>query len=278
MEKYMQKTAVAAVSDHVFRILAAVGAGIIWFVWLWGLSLPALTAGIALGGLIWLCLRQLGKKRLQKREQDMRRMLGGEMAVDRLLMLPDRHAAFQAALWIAPKAPLEMQRTISNGVTGTLDGKPVMVWLIARHKSTEIDVGAVLEALRAAKEHDAQRIFLCVTAPMNKAAKKFVEEAEVAIRVVSREEMVFLAGICNPATDEDLLQLKKRRPRRKNCREWLNIIFDSSRKRRYLLYGLGLAGLWGLTRQPFYPIPAVICLCLYAGCWIYRKKKGEIPW
>lgn len=278
MEKYMQKTSLAAASDHIFRILAAAGGGVVWFVWLWGLSLPALSAGLALGGLIWLCLRQFGKKRLQKREMEMRCILGGEMALDRLLMLPDRHAAFQAALWIAPKAPVEMQRTVDHGVTGTLNGQPVLVWLIARHKSTEIDVQAVLEAVRTANEHDARRIFLCVTAPLSKAAKIYSEEADIPIRIVSREELVFLAGACNPATDEDLLKLKNRRPRRKNFQEWLSIVFDSSRKRRYLLYGLGLAALWALTRLPFYPIPAAVCLCLYAGCWVYQKKKGDVPW
>ena len=108
MEKYRQKTALATFSDHVLRGLLAAGAGIGWFVYLWGLSLPALTAGVAMGGLIWLCARLLGKKKVKKKEAALRRVLGGELALDKLLLLPPRHAAFQAALWLNPKAPIEM--------------------------------------------------------------------------------------------------------------------------------------------------------------------------
>ena len=135
-----------------------------------------------------------------------------------------------------------------------------------------------LEALRTAKENKAERIFLCVTAPVSKALKRFTEESDTDIRIVTREELVMLAGSCNPATDEDLLQLKKRRPKRRALSEWLRIIFDPSRKRRYLWYGLGLAALWAVTGQMFYPIPAILCLGLFAGCFLYQKRKGEIPW
>lgn len=278
MEKYRQKTALASASDHFLRMLLAIGAGVLWFVWLWGLSLAALAAGIALGGLFWLCLRQLGKKQVRKREKEMRCILGGEMALDKLLMLPDRHAAFQAALWISPKAPVEMQRTVDHGVTGTLRGDPVLVWLIARHKSTEIGVQDVLEAVRAAKSHNAFRLFLCVTAPVSKSARQYAEEADLGVRIVSREELVILAGACNPATDEDLLKLKPRKRAKRSLHQWAAIVLSPARSKRYLWYGLGLAGLALVTRQPFYPIPAAVCLLLFGGTLLYRKKATEMPW
>ena len=278
MEKYKQKTSLASASDHFLRMLLAVGAGVMWFVWLWGLSLSSLSAGVALGGLFWLCLRQLGKKQVRKRETEMRCMIGGEMALDRLLMLPDRHAAFQAALWISPKAPVEMQRTVEHGVTGTLRGKNVLVWLIARHKSTEIGVQEVVEAVRAAKDHDAARLFLCVTAPVSKAGRQFAEASDTDVRIVTREELLYLAGACNPATDDDLLRLKPRKSGKRTLRQWMGLILHPARRKRYLWYGIGLAVLSLLTRQPFYPLPAALCLLLFAASCIYRRKMTEEPW
>lgn len=62
MQKYKPKTPLANVSDRVLRVMIACGLGIGWFVYLWGMRLTALTAGVAFGGLLWLCARQFGKK------------------------------------------------------------------------------------------------------------------------------------------------------------------------------------------------------------------------
>ena len=77
MQKYKPKTPLAGVSDRLMRALVACGLGVGWFVYLWGARLSALTAGIALGGLLWLCARQFGKRSTQKREKQMRRIIGG---------------------------------------------------------------------------------------------------------------------------------------------------------------------------------------------------------
>ncbi|MDD3335628.1 MAG: restriction endonuclease, partial [Eubacteriales bacterium] len=214
MEKYRQKTPVASFADHLLRGLVAACVGIGWFVYLWGLSLPALSSGLAMGGLLWLLARMLGKKRVIKREDEMRRMLGGEMALEKLLLLPPRHAAFQVALWLAPKAPVEMQRAVEWGVVGMLNGKRILIRLICVHPSLEISVQQVIEAVKEAHEHQSERCFLCVTAPMSKAALHYAEASSPEIRLVSREELARLAGACSPATDEDLVLLRKRKKKR----------------------------------------------------------------
>lgn len=278
MEKYKQKTVFASAADRVLRIFAAVLAGILWFVWLWGLSLMSLISGTALGILFWLCLRLLGKKQLQKKEQQMRILIGGELALDKLLMLPGRHAAFLAALWLSPKVPLVMQRTVENGVSGTLNQEPALIWLRAQHKSTEIGVDSAVEALKEAHKHQAKRLFFCATAPVSKALKQFLEQADISVRIVTREELLFLAGACNPATDEQLVSLKKRNTRKRTVQDWLCVILSPQRTKRYLTYGLGLSGLYIVFRQPFYPIPAAICFLLFALSLIYRKKLSSMPW
>ena len=81
MQKYKPKTPLANVSDRVLRVMITCGLGIGWFVYLWGMRLTALTAGVAFGGLLWLCARQFGKKSMMRREKQMRRIIGGELAL-----------------------------------------------------------------------------------------------------------------------------------------------------------------------------------------------------
>lgn len=216
MQKYKPKTPLAGLADRVLRLLLTAFAGIAWFVYLWGLSLPSLTAGVAMGGLLWLCTRQLGKKSVQKREKQMRRMIGGELALTRLLTMPPRHAAFQAALWIAPKAPVCMQKAIEWGVLGTLEGQPVLIHLIAQHDSLPVTVQQIIEALRETRRHGAERCILCLTAPASREALCYALTADPPVTLFDREELLICAGMCSPATDEELSRLGKRKQMRRS--------------------------------------------------------------
>ena len=266
MLKYKPKTLAAQFMDRILRILITCSIGIGWFVALWGLCLPALTAGVALGGLIWLCARQFGKRSTQKREKQMRRMIGGELALQKLLLLPPRHAAFQAALWLTPKFPVVMQKAVEWGILGTLDQQSVLVRLIAQHESQAVSVQQVVDCAREMRAHEVKRCILCLTAPASRDAQLFAAAADPPIVLVERAELLDLAGLCSPATDEDLSKLaRKKRPSR-SPREWVAIVLDASRARRYFWYGLGLSLLALLTGLPFYPIPAMVCLGLFAAC------------
>lgn len=266
MLKYKPKTLGAQFMDRILRILLTCTIGIGWFIALWGLCLPALTAGIALGGLIWLCARQFSKRSTQKREKQMRRMIGGELALQKLLLLPPRHAAFQAGLWLTPKFPVVMQKAVEWGILGTLDEQPVLVRLIAQHESQAVSVQQVVECAREMRTHSVKRCILCLTAPASRDAQLFAAGADPPIELVERAELVDLAGLCSPATDEDLSRLaRKKRPRR-SFGEWAAIVLDASRARRYFWYGLGLSLLALFTGLPFYPIPAMVCLGLFAAC------------
>ena len=57
MHKYQPKAPVAEAADKLLRAMLAALAGTAWFVSLWGVQLTALTAGVAMGGLIWLAAR-----------------------------------------------------------------------------------------------------------------------------------------------------------------------------------------------------------------------------
>lgn len=274
MLKYKPKTMAAQLTDRILRILVTCLIGIGWFVALWGFCLPALTAGVALGGLIWLCARQFGKRSTQKREKQMRRMIGGELALQKLLLLPPRHAAFQAALWIAPKFPVVMQKAVEWGILGTLDQQTVLVRLIAQHESQTVSAQQVVECAREMRAHNVKRCILCLTAPASRDAQLYAAAADPPIELVERAELVDFAGLCSPATDEDLSKLGRKKQPRRSFREWTTIVLDASRARRYFWYGLGLSLLALLTGLPFYPIPAMVCLGLFAACK-WREISGH---
>ena len=274
MQKYRPKAPLANAADHVLRLLLPLAMGLMWFVYLWGLSLPALAAGAAFGGLLWLLARLFGKKSVEKREKQMRRMIGGELAVRRLLLQSPRRAAFQAALWVAPACPLCMRRAVDWGVLGTLNGRETLLRLISQHESQPVQARQLVEAAREAGEHGAALV-VCLTAPASREALAWAGEAEPPIRVISREELISLAGLCCPATDEDLRALGQRRRKRKGARAWLKHVTEESRSRRYFWYGMGLSALALLTGQRYYPLPAAMCLGLFAACkWrAWREKR-----
>ena len=69
--------------------------------------------------------------------------------------------------------------------------------------------------------------------------------------------------------------------RRRHARSLSALLSDvlaPGRAKRYLWYGLGMAALAILTRQWVYPLPAAVCLVLFAGCKIRGWRKEEEGW
>ena len=95
------------------------------------------------------------------------------------------------------------------------------------------------------------------------------------VEVISREELINLAGLCSPATDEDLSRLGRQKRKRRSAKEWFSIVLDASRAKRYFWYGLGLGALALLTGQGYYPIPAALCLMLFAACKIRQLRAAR---
>lgn len=272
MQKYRPKSLAASIADHIFRLITSCAAGIVWFVWLWGVRFTSITAGIALGGLLWLCIRQFGLMSTRKKEQQMRRIIGGELALKKLLLMPPRHAGFQTALWIAPRFPLVMHKAVDWGVTGTLGEKQTLVRVIAQHESQPVSVQQVVEVLREIRQMKMDRCLLCLTAPASKEAENYAREADPPIRIISRNELIDLSGLCSPATDEQLSHIRKSKKDRRSKTEWLQLVLEPERARRYFWFGIGLSILALATGQAYYPLPAAICLLLYALCRLHASS------
>jgi len=264
MQKYRSKTPLAAVMDKLFRFILACAAGIGWFVCLWGVRLSSLTAGLALGGMFWLCIRTFSKQSTLKREKQMRRMIGGELALNRLLLETPRHAGFQAALWLTPRYPLVMEKTVSWGVLGHLENQKTLVRIIVQHESTTVTAQQIVEIAREMKEHQAEQCLLCLTAPPSKDAVHYVHSSGIRIRLILRADLIRLAGLCSPATDKELAALGRQKRQLNSRHEWIKMIFAPENAKRYFWYGLGMGVLTLATGKIVYSISAAVCLLLFA--------------
>lgn len=115
METGFKRNLLAELLDSVGRGVLLMALGIGWFVFLWGLNLPALLAGIALGTLLLLLRRLYRQTTLVRRETALRCRIGGELLLEKMLLSEAKEAHFQAALLLEEKWPLRMQRITADG-------------------------------------------------------------------------------------------------------------------------------------------------------------------
>ncbi len=276
MQQYMEKTRLGGTLDALGLRLLIIIFCILWFIWLWGVTLPAIVAGIAFSALVGLAIR-LGKKRtVTRREQELRQRIGGEIAVEELPLSPERQTHFQAALWLTLAHPLRMERITNDGVLCRLEEELVLVRCISRHSSVPVTVQDVIEGQRACILHRAQKCVLCTTSPLQGAIHTYIGQTNPPVKVVSRDRMIRLAGIAAPATDAQLVALGSRKRRQADWRTWLNHILSPHRSRRYLLYGMGLLAMYLITRLAYYPVPAAICLSLSVLSKLRPQKEDTL--
>jgi len=234
---------------------------LLWFTALWGLTLPALIAALAMALMGCVLLRLGQNKTTARREAALRRRLGGEMALEAILTAPPRKAQFQAALWLTSGYPeLQMQKATGEGVFCRYHHETLLVALIPVHPSEKTGCSPLIDLQR--RLDIAHRAVALLTAPASKEAQQYAASTVPPIRLISRETLLRLAGACEPATDEQLASLGRRRRQKADRQVWLRHILSPHRTRRYLLYGVGLMALYFFTRLPYYPVPGVTLICL----------------
>ena len=279
MHTYHSRTIIADFSDKALRLSLPCLFGVTWFVFLWGLSLAALMSGIALGMLIWLCIRQYVKKATKKREVHLRCTIGGELALSRLLMEEDPQAVMQCFEWVKSKYRLSNPIHCSNRVLCNCGKNKELLMVLNFHPTQAISTQQIVDALRVLKTSGANKLLLCITAPLSKDVSSFVNEQSFPLHIVTRDELVELAGSFAPATDDDLRTLGSKKRIRRSPKQWLAVILDPARTGRYLRYGAGFSLFAFLTGSRYYLFPAVFCFCMYVGSkWHNRLLNGNTRW
>ncbi len=276
MQQYLEKTRLGSTLDTLGLRLLVLACCVLWFIFLWGVTLAALIAGTAFFLLVSLAIRLGKQKTLVHREQALRQRIGGELAVSALPLSPPRQAHFEASLWLTLAYPLHLDRITEDGVLCKLGEETLLVRCLNRHDSIPVSAQDIIDAQRACLRYQADRCVLCAAASLSAPARAQLGQAEPPVKVVGKDRLIRLAGAAAPVTDRQLVELGARKKRSAGVRVWLDHILAPHRSRRYLLYGAGLLLLYFITRLPYYPVPAVICLSLALLSRLRRAKQDAL--
>ncbi len=275
MEQYLQRTQFSTLMDTVGKHLLMLGLGLGWFILQWGVRLPALTAGLALYGMLLLLRRATQDKRLKQREQRLRARIGGEMTLERLLLEPPNHAHFEVVMLLSQKYPLTLLRATDEGVLCSYHRDTLLVSFLQRPGKEQVSAQDVLGAQRAVRAHNATRAVLCVPCGISANAQSQAN-AQPPVHIMPRSMLIALAGAASPVTDQQLVALGQRRRARIPAGVWLRHIVTPARAPRYALYGVLLLGMYLITRLPYYPIPALICIVLWVACRCVPEADSKL--
>lgn len=275
MEQYLRRTKLGGLIDAAGRRALLLTLSLSWFIALWGVRLQALTAGAALFFLLMILLRKTRAGRLKRREERLRARIGGELAIERLLLAKPDRAHFEIALLLTQRYGMDMCRAGKTGVLCSLRGEKLLTAFEQKHPSAVFSPSDMLAFQRAALALGAARGVLCAPCALSAEARA---QALLPPRVTvfDRAYLIDLLGANAPATDEQLRGLGERRRARAGAKKWLYHILDRRRAPRYFLYGALLLALYLLTGQRFYPLPGCLCLALFAACRCVRPPRYDL--
>ncbi len=274
MERYLRRNRLSEWLDGIGLCALLYFLAVMWFTWLWGLKASSLIAGAALGTLLWTARTQWRKRTVTRREKALRSRLGGELMLEAMLMAEPKEAHFRAALLLAEKWPIAMQSVKEEGVLCRQGSEVLLVQCIRMPEDGELGVGDLLAAQRAVRRVKADRGILCV---LGKAPPKIAARADMALvplRIIRRETLLALAGQYAPATDEQLIELGKRK--RRPQESMTKLVFRRDKAKRYHLYGMGMLALYILTGMRLYAVPGMACLTMAVMCHTHRSGEETL--
>ncbi|MBR4360580.1 MAG: hypothetical protein IKP32_08185 [Clostridia bacterium] len=271
MQEYFRRSGVSTALDGLGFHFLALLLSLCWFTLLWGLRLPTLTAGFALYLMIVSLRRKTRDGRVKRREAKLRKRIGGELALERLLMTAPDKAHFEMAMLLSLRWPLTLLRTGDRGVLCEYRGEKLLIAFQQSPIGEPAGARDVLTLQREAALQGADRGVLCVPGDIS---PKIREQASLPLPVsfLDREQLIHLFGCANPATNAQLVALGRRK-KRLPLRKWSATVLSPRRARRYACYGGLLLLLYQLSGLFYYVIPGFLCLVLAAACRCAREKE-----
>ncbi len=273
MERYLRRNRLSETLDGFGMAVLMYLLAVLWFTWLWGLNLPTLLAGTALGTLLWTARCQRRKHTVSRREKALRSRLGAELMLESMLLAEAKEAHFQAAVLLAERWPIGMQSVKEEGVLCRQGEETLLITCLRMPADGELSVGDLLAAQRSALRLKADKAVLCVLGKVSPKTAARAEQGRVPIRIIPRDTLLTLAGRYAPATDEQLIELGKRKRRPNEQGSAMRLIFRPDKARRYHLYGLTMLLLYVLTSARLYAVPGMVCLTMAVMC--NTRRTGD---
>jgi len=275
LQEYLHASRLKGLVDGLGLHLIILIASILWFILLWGLGLPALSAGCALYGLMTLCIRQMRARQLKRRERQLRIRIGGEMALERLLTAPPARAHFELTLLLSLRYPMMLLQSGESGVLCSRKGERLLIAFQQLPGSSQVTAEHVLPLQRQAAALKAQKAVLCAPCPLHSSAREQAA-SPLPVTLLSREQLITLLGEANPATDDQLAALGQRKRDRAPASKWLRIILDPQRAPRCLAYGALLLVMYAVTGMMIYLPPGLLLVGIAAAGRIRKKERKEL--
>lgn len=275
MERYLRRNRLSETLDALGMAALLYALAALWFTWLWGMNGASLLAGAALGTLLWTGRREWRRRTVARREKALRSRLGAELMLEEMLMAEPKEAHFRAALLIVERWPVTLQSAKEEGVLCRQGEETLLVQCIRMPEDGELSVGDLLAAQRAVRRVKADKGVLCCLGKVTPKVAARAETALVPLRIIPRSMLLTIAGQLSPATDEQLVDLGKRRRRMAGQGGFLHTVLRADKAKRYYLYGLGMLLLYVLTDLRLYAVPGMVCLTLAVMCQRSRRQ-GEL--
>ncbi len=265
MEQYLRRNRLASFADGAGVLLLIYGAATMWFAWLWGLGVPSLLAGAALGTMLAMARSCLRRGRVARREEALRCRLGAELAMEEILLADPREAHSRMALLVAEKWPVTILSARDEGVLCRQGEEKLLIVCVRMPPEGSLSAGDLVAGQRAVRRSGAERGVLCVMGRTSSAMLAKAEQTAVPLRIVQRETLMEVAGRLFPATDEQLIALgRRRRPAGRGG--VMALVFRRDKARRYFSYGLVMTLLYVLTGVRVYAVPGLVCLTMAIFC------------
>lgn len=243
-----------------------------YFFFLWHNGIASLIAGTALFVLISLGVLLLERRTLCVRDRMLRERVGGMIALDELIMMPNQAACARvcALLQRTLEAQMLSDSTIRCGEEA---------WLIRLAQclpGTTASQGDVLGAHRARIESGMDKVALVSTAGFSPEATRAAEWADPPVRLIGGRQLALLFGKLHPATDEDIA---RHLARQKKPYSWARIralALSAAKLRRYLLCAFLLLMLYLLTQSLSALLSCLLSFLLAILCDQENKRRFRL--
>ena len=276
LQQYFTKNRLSVKADAWGFHLLMLSACLLLFLLLWGVRLPAFTAGVSLY-LFLITLRRTGREqRLRRRENEVRRRIGGEIALERLLLEESARAHFEAALLLSNRYHFQLVRILDEGVLCKKDGKTLLISFVQMHREDTLSATQTASFHRIACRVHADQCWLCVPCKISPDAREVLGASSV-LRLFSRDALIRLFGAAAPATDNQLVLIKRRRKQPMRTKAWRRELLRGENAPRFARYAALMAALLFLTGQSVYGVSATLMMALSSLCHLDALKQKTLP-
>ncbi len=268
MARYLRRNRLSEALDGLGVRLLLLAAAVGWFTWLWGLGMPALLAGAALGLLLMMTRTAWRRRNVARRELALRSRLGAELFLEELLYAEAQEAHARTAELPKTRDPLTIKEVTQEGAICCQGDETILLQCLRMPPEGEISVGDLRHAQRICRRLPTDRAVLCVMGRVSPKTAARAEDMAIPVRIIRREMLLALAGRVAPATDEQLVALGQRKHGRAGKGGIARLVFRRDKAKRYVGYGMTMLLLYVLTGARLYAVPGMVCLVMgvVSGC------------